>query len=1023
MIIREVEIHGLPGFPVDTKYFLARNLSILHGRDRMKLKRILQSIQFVVDPLLGSLSVSAKDVANVKDDAFIQVLVEVEFRSYTLRRNLKDPSLCFINKKSASVEEFYRIIADVSFSVQTCHFDGELLAAFAEFTEKNWLNWLKVHLNLIESLDEEFGSVLDTSECLKRHTSSILMYTAEKIKHLSRCVEIERNVEALKAVKADRGLSSAKFMIEEVKKAKFMLLRQIRGQDREFLKMQLERYEIENAIFFTESEKNLAEVYLHLSSEISLDEPARDGGGEIDELNTLLRKLVSGSQEIIEKITSEAVVPNKESVKFKGDYLKLCLHLSWIATAIEQDDSAGSDEPEDVPDTVEEYRKLINVLKRNKEEARADLTMCKNKVLGIWDTMMTQWPLYVSHIAAFERNQKAFTDNVTQINGLLNTFYRMHLKMTDLLTKEEQCANEMTNLRFLLDIDKEILSGVDYIEWKVASLAAENKLPFPPENYHGPLFRYLCFTRETPPLVVHKFTHILKPLYTVILVESKDDAKKLMDMSRELLREEKIVLNILPLELFDCDRNFSEDALEELQPMVKAIYENLCENKFTNAKDRFRREIFRNMLKRILFSEITEKHEGLILVNREGDIVADGFLSGGSYATQPYSMPELLRKYCALGLRGRDLRIEKESLLVDIEDCREELEMDRKQLIQKESLTFNIDLVREISKHLLELRHKMRDVATAKRCLQKITDDLEITRDALKLLENKTIQSKEYYENELDALQRSISAQPDISYDEDLEKQIRKLYAGVDHLDHLANAMDWKFNWYSSGATFQSALFKSEYKNPELALFDEKKEEFVAELDELDVKYSEMKSTRESMEKLKHSLSIQLATSEEILQKCSMAQKKHHTVPQRDKAMYEDLSMAEISEHLTHETEKFMQLTGYGHVYKINDVVKLKLSRWNNRLRNLTGKCQQMSSTVHNEALIWSDHRFAIRQLTTFLSILREVKFSRPNGQLFHFSFLLKKTTGHWIDCNPNNSSKVSTYNASCAMQHNYNIF
>uniref|UniRef100_A0A1B0C8Z8 Uncharacterized protein n=1 Tax=Lutzomyia longipalpis TaxID=7200 RepID=A0A1B0C8Z8_LUTLO len=44
MIIREVEIHGLPGFPVDTKYFLARNLSILHGRDRMKLKRILQDI-------------------------------------------------------------------------------------------------------------------------------------------------------------------------------------------------------------------------------------------------------------------------------------------------------------------------------------------------------------------------------------------------------------------------------------------------------------------------------------------------------------------------------------------------------------------------------------------------------------------------------------------------------------------------------------------------------------------------------------------------------------------------------------------------------------------------------------------------------------------------------------------------------------------------------------------------------------------------------------------------------------------
>ncbi|XP_055711537.1 structural maintenance of chromosomes protein 3 homolog [Phlebotomus papatasi] len=333
MIIKELEIDGVPGFPPGSTYSFAYGINVLHGAGGENRKKILQAIQFVLDPMYWPKSLYNVMDPLVREDAFIEIRIEMDLKYLKLRRSLHDPSKGSINGQRMAVEDFYQTMAAECITPQIVLFDGNLLVFMRDFSEENWLNWLKMELDLVYSLDEEFGEKLDLVEKGKRKATSLLAYTSERLNHIGKCIEVEENLEILRAVRAKKCYQEIKQIVKDFLQEKKNVMSRESQAELLLSKLYVERLGTEASIFMLNTERSVIEIQKALCQDFSFEDDR--GDGNIVDLMDLLAEVVDNVEVCIGKIQSDSVVPDVESRNYKIQLFTMCLERPQVARSLE----------------------------------------------------------------------------------------------------------------------------------------------------------------------------------------------------------------------------------------------------------------------------------------------------------------------------------------------------------------------------------------------------------------------------------------------------------------------------------------------------------------------------------------------------------------------------------------------------------------------------------------------------------------------------------------------------------------
>ncbi|XP_055710381.1 uncharacterized protein LOC129806076 [Phlebotomus papatasi] len=579
----------------------------------------------------------------------------------------------------------------------------------------------------------------------------------------------------------------------------------------------------------------------------------------------------------------------------------------------------------------------------------------------------------------------------------------MHLRMMRILMKEEELLEEMSILADALDIDPRILSGLNFIECKVADLKARGELSFPPENYYGPVFRYLSFKPEIPESVTHKFMYVLKPLYSIIMVKTRSDAMALLELAKDQLQRGTMELNILTQDNFYV-REIPEEGIAKIQDCF-LIHEGLCD---TN-----QRRVLKNyLLSNVVMSEIAEAIPGVTVVTNQGDFVLQGgAIGGGSYAKQVIDIAQDLRHYCSRGQLLEDHRKEKLALMEDIERSSIELDEYREQIQQRQKMNFDYWTVHPVYTDLSELKMQIKTYLNCRIRFQKFSENLHVVKDYQKLIDENALQPKSYYSEELQKLHNlPLTPDPNLA---DYLNAITKLHSNTDHLHHLLKTFDDKYNWYDNGDRFKCSLTKVESDSE--ASFNaiseasiQKELQLAKKLDDIDTRIELIQKKIRDIEKDKNVLNNIIDYLPVTEDKCRDAVKKNRIAKERIPVHYSNMSADDIDTRISEQLRKYTELTGYSHFFKLSETVKMEYKSWKNKQRNLTRKLGTASNNVNNEVLFISDQALTVKQLNIFNDILKNLKFTRQDGTSYHFSFMLLISADRWLDCDNFQTKMIS---------------
>lgn len=896
--------------------------------------------------------------------------MEMDLKYLKLRRSLYDPSKGSINGKEMAVEDFYEKMAAECITPQIVLFDGNLLGFMRDFTKENWLNWLKMELDLVSSLEEAFGEKLDLIEKGKRKATSILVYTSERLNHIGKCIEVEENLEILRAVRAKKCYHEIKQIVKDFFIEKNNIISRESHAELLLSKLYVERLGTEASIFMLNTERSVIEIQKALCQDFSLEDDR--GDANIAVLMDLLTEIVDNVEGCIGKIYSDSVVPDVDSRNYKIQLFTMCLERPQVAMSLEHE------------------KDLLNKCPKFEHDLRNSFT----EIREVWKQIQKKIVKSQDHCESLYKNRKDNDRNVSEINKKLNVYYDMHLRMMRILMKEEQLLEEMNILANALDIDPRILNGLNFIESKVADLKAKGELSFPPENYYGPVFRYLSFKPEIPESVIHKFMYVLKPLYSIIMVKTRSDATALLELAEDQLQRGTMELNILTQDNFYV-REIPEEGLAKIEECF-LIHEGLCD---TN-----QRRVLKNyLLSNIVMSEVAEAIPGVTVVTNQGDFVLQGgAIGGGSYAKQVMDIAQDLRHYCSRGQLLEDYRNEKVALMVDIERSNIELDEYRERIQQRERMNFDYWTVRPVYTDLSELKMKIKTYLSCRIRFQKFSDNLQVVKDYQKLIDENALQPKSYYSEELQKLHNlPLTSDPNIA---DYLDFIRNLHSNTDHLHHLLKTFDDKYNWYDIGDKFKCSLTKVESDSEAsfTAISDasnEKELQLAKKLDDIDTRIDLIQTKIRDIEKDKNILNNIMDYLPVTTDKCRDAVKKNRIAKDRIPVQYSNMSADEIDERISEQLSKYTELTGYSHFFKLNETVKMEYKSWRNKQRNLTRKLGTASNNVNNEVLFISDQALMVKQLNIFNDILKNLKFTREDGTSYHFSFMFLMTADRWFDC------------------------
>ncbi|XP_059609531.1 chromosome partition protein Smc-like [Phlebotomus argentipes] len=922
--------------------------------------------------------INISEIRDFSEDAFVELHVELSSgRSLALRRSLKDSSLFYINRESAEKEEFFMSIANDYKTPQTVVLDGGNVVLMRKFTAEHWLSWVKNSLDLVDSLDRAFGQVLDVSEREKRRAASSLDQIADNLKHMGKCIEIEKQMLTLKAIKAEREFSGLKDYLKHQNFEHRQLLQIGRLNEKKIQLFRTHKMIMMKDIGYENIRKSVAEVRKVMSEHFSLEE--RNDGDEIEELKSCLEDIKSYVTSGIQEFLVNRIIPDKESKHCKRKFLEICLQFSRIKSHLEEIDG------------LNDYQELETCLTKRITDLEQDLSRCETNMEHIWRFLHNDIHECKKDLRVFEEHRKKIKAKEATINNKLDIHYGLHLTLLMKDMKEDLLWDEMIFFETHMDIDREILDGVAFIDSLVDHLKDNDELPFAAENYIGPLYKYFKYTSDTNEAFLLKFSHILKPLYTTILVKTAHDAKELLDLAKDRLMSGLIRLDILALEMLQETNPFD---IQDMIPGHVNLYDNLVESPV--------KDVLKRILMTKVYSETSERYPGVTVVNQEGDFVDErGAIGGGSYINGVSKLDEYIKRYLNARYLIQNIREEKQSIMENIEISSRELDRDRLEL---EAILPSVKCTREIIQGLSALHNNCKDVLHTKKVLQKTVDELVVIKHGMVLVREKKLDSKQSYEKKLDEIMEKALCQED-SLDKDHFTFIGKLYSDIDRLDELIKKIE--FNCYDSvGTTFLCNLMTPMVDDDFQAECNtEKLHELEENFEALNVEVLKVREDIRETEKQKNFQKMNVYKTAELLKKCEVIQHKQMPIESRVKETYANRSRTQIDEELSRECHKFTDLTGHSHVHRVHEKVKADIKNWNSRYKCLTRKLINLSGATSNETLLICDHQFSLQQLKELLTILRSIKFTR-NSISYYFAFLLEKSNGHWIDCS-SESTKI----------------
>ncbi|GAB0090180.1 hypothetical protein DMENIID0001_048750 [Sergentomyia squamirostris] len=961
MYIQKITVCGLPGFPERATYELSPGINILHGTNRGKLIEFIQALQFLLNPLYENVST----IPGVDPNAYRQGFVEIDVKCvngkfFTLRREMLHLDQAFINNDVLRIDNYFNSLQEIILPnpMQVWNFQ---LIHLLTYTETDWWNWMKRGLDLVECMDKEFGHILDRNETLKRQYAEKLKYAQDKILHLKKCFEIDRNIKALGMVKQQKEAEVLEAQIQDCMKDLKILAIRGRRLETQIYSLFLRQHELENAIVTHQLLSSIASFHQSMCEFHSLNgwNEFVDNDEKIVELKTFLVDLKELGNDVTLNVQQDEVLPKEHTAQYQREFFELCLTFCRIKDFLL------------VGNNLADHEQQIRNLQDLRNEVTTRFKSKQEEISLIWNDLKKNLERLEEVNTEFQNDQNESRALNEHIGEELNSYYTMDLQMLTIISNEDQYSEEMSNLMKILDIDPAVLKGLLFIEEAIAELISNEALPFPKENYHGPLFLYLSFTENTPMTLLQKFMPLLKSLYTLILVETTDDANKLLEIARPMLDEGEIQLDILPLKGFHIpDKEFTKI------PGFVSVGENL--------QDSLYRDHLKRILERIVYAEQSDPGLNLTVVNAEGDFVMEhGPIGGGCYVTQLNDISEYLKKYTECNEKFQKLKIEKSSLKMKIRECEQNLEVDRMKL---KSFHYDMELIKLIQGQMDDLCRALKDFHGVRKLLHSATVRFRILETVLEHLTGDQLESLQFYETKLEELSIEKEEDPDLKK---IISFISCLNDRSDQLKVLSEVIDWKYNWYGCDPIFQYHLTNPEITSEE---HSERVEVLIDDLELITETFQAKSLDFKANEQKKTMLKIKLETFTKISNKKKAAQNPQLTEP------FYHLSLDKVSERLSNELNAFKDLTGLDYMPTIKDQLNIQIKFWSSQMRTLGKKSNNTCGSSLNEAIILNENSFSLMQIRSFLGALTDTKIFQLEDTSKYYSFYLKIQTGNWID-------------------------